>query len=72
MRGIDGEVLEQLRGRRRRHRKAAMGAVDEATPDIHRGAIPAVHIERVRGGCAAGNIHDGVDRTHFVEMNFLR
>ena len=41
-------------------------------PDIHRGTIPPVQIERIRRRRAAGDVDDGIDPAHFVKVNLFR
>ncbi len=72
MRGIDRQVLEQLRGCRGRHREPSVGAVHKATPDVDRGTVPLIEIQGIHGGRTAGDIHDGIDAAHLVKMNLFR
>ena len=49
-----------------------MGAVHKAAADVHRPTIPSVQIERICCRCGAGDVHDGIDPTHFVKVDLLR
>ncbi len=62
-------VFQQLDGGRCRHRKRAMGTFHRAAADIQRRADDPGYTEGFGPHRGANDIHDGINRTHFVEVN---
>jgi hypothetical protein len=48
-----------------------VGTIYKSTSYIDRGTIPPVQVERIGGRGRTGDIHDGIDRAHFMEVNLL-
>ena len=66
------EAPEELGGVRGGHGDAAVWPANDAAAHRERGAVHRVHPEQVEADAGAGDVHDGVDRAHVVEVHRSR
>src|SRR5256885_12121569 len=64
-------MLEQFKRSRGGNGKCAMGADNSSAADVQRRAYPFVDAQSFRANRGADNIHNGVNRADFVEMDLL-
>ena len=68
----DGDALENFQGRRRGQWKATVGALDESPAFMKCGNMQHCDTERFKADTGANDVGDGIQRTDFMEMYFLR
>ena len=66
---VDRNALGQARRRRRRHRERAVRAADGAAAQVQRRGDDAIGAEPLEREDAADDVHDRVERAHFVQVD---